>query len=269
MAPPVFANLEFYNLHSSVTNLERALDDASRQKTARRGARKSSAHQPLEELQNDVAEDLDKVLNSPLRPARGSGNGCLPLEAVQPMRQLHEMLLRAVGPNGNSEILSDSAKAADLHHRVEALVASVDPDHPFLQLELDFEGSQGDESDNEIQPRTSSAKGKGEAVVGDEQQPTPSAKRKGKVVAVDEQQQTPKAKGKGRQVVVTPQGKMTDRIEESRMARANRLLAMSSTCSASGQRRDSSKRTYPGTSYSSSGRHTGPWRLGRPPTRCS
>lgn len=92
MAPPEIANLEFYNLHTSVTNLERARDDSDHQKTAPKGARTSAAHQPVEELRQNVAEDLGKVLNSPLRPARGSVYGCLPLEAVQPMRQLHEML---------------------------------------------------------------------------------------------------------------------------------------------------------------------------------
>ena len=197
MAPPVFANLEFYNLHTSVTNLERALDDADRQETAPKGARTLAAHQPVEELRQNVAEDLGKVLNSPLRPARGSGNGCLPLEAVQPMRQLHEMLLRAVGPNGNPDILNDADTAADLHHRVQALVASVDPNHPFLKVEVEFKRSQGDDGDNEEQARTSSAKGKGKHVAG------------------DEQQRTPKAKGKGKQVDGTQQGKVIDRIEES------------------------------------------------------
>ena len=257
MAPPVIANLDFYNLHASVTNLERALGDASRQKTVRKGARTSAAHQPIEELRHNVEEDLGKVLNSPLRPARGSVFGPLPLEAVQPMRRLHEMLLRAVGPNGNPDILNDPDTAADLHHRVEALVASVDPDHPFLKLGLDFGGSQSNDGDNE----------KDQQAAEGEQKDTPKAKGKGKKVAEDEQQQTPKAKGKGKKVVGTPQGKIIDRVEESHLSRANRLLAMFSTYSASSRRRDSSKRTHPGTSSSSVGRQTGPRRLGRPPTR--
>lgn len=197
MAPPEIANLEFYNLHTSVTNLERALDDADRQKTAPKGARTLAAHQPVEELRQNVAEDLEKVLNSPLRPARGSVYGPLPLEAVQPMRRLHEMLLRAVGPNGNPDILNDPDTVADLHHRVQALVASVDPNHPFLKVKFEFKRSQGDDGDNEEQARTSSAKGKGKHVAG------------------DEQQHTPKAKGKGKQVDGTQQGKVIDRIEES------------------------------------------------------
>ena len=99
------------------------------------------------------------------------------------MRQLHEMLLRAVGPSGNPDILNDADTAADLHHRVQTLVASVDPNHPFLKVE--FERNQGDDGDNEEQLRTSSAKGKG------------------KHVADDGQQHPPKAKGKGKQVVGT------------------------------------------------------------------
>lgn len=197
MDPPEIANLDFYDLHTSVTNLERALDDAERQKTAPRGARTLAAHQPIEELRQNVEEDLGKVLNSPLRPARGLVFGPLPLEAVQPMRQLHEMLLRAVGPSGNPDILNDADTAADLHHRVQALVASVDPKHPFLEVEFEFKGSQGDDGDNEEQPRTSSAKGKS------------------KYVADDEQQRTPKAKGKGKQIAGTQQGKIIDRIEDS------------------------------------------------------
>jgi len=205
MVPP-FPNVDFANLHLSVTNLERALEDADRQKTAPKGARALAAHQPVEELRQIAAEDLSNVLNSPLRPARGSGYGCLPLEAVQPMRQLHEMLLRAVGPKGNPDILNDSAMAADLHRRVQDLVASIDPDHPFLKVEFEFKGSQRDDGDDEEQ---------------------------------QQQQQTPGAKGKGKQVVGTPQGKIVARIEEFRVPLANKILAMSSTCG------DSSRQTGP------------------------
>jgi hypothetical protein len=218
MDPPEIANLDFYNLHTSVTNLERALDDADRQKTAPKGARTLAAHQPIEELRQNVEEDLGKVLNSPLRPARGSVFGPLPLEAVQPMRRLHEMLLRAVGPSGNPDILNDADTAADLHHRVQALVASVDPNHPFLEVEFEFKGSQRDDGDD------------------DEQQQTPGAKGKGKQVADDEEQHTSKAKGKGKQVVGTQQCKVIDRIEETRVPLANKLLAMFSTYGGSSRR---------------------------------
>lgn len=248
MASPEIVNLEFYNLHTSVTNLERALEDADRQKTAPKGARALAAHQPVEELRQNVAEDLGKVLNSPLRPAMGSVYGCLPLEAVQPMRQLHEMLLRAVGPNGNPDILNDADTAADLHHRVQALVASVNPNHPFLKVEFEFKGSQRDGGDD------------------DEQQQTPGAKGKGKQVADDEEQHTPKAKGKDKQVVGTQQGKVIDRIEESRVPLANKLLAMFSTYDGS-IRRESLKRTYPRMSYPTCGRQTGLARIGRRPAQ--
>lgn len=145
------------------------------------------------------------------------------------MRQLHGMLLHAVGPGGNPVILNDADTAADLHLRVQALVASIDPNHPFLKVEFEFEGDQGDDGDNEEQPRTSSTKGKGKQVANDEQQ-----------------------------------GKMTDRIEEFRGPLANTLLAMFSIYGGSSPR-ESLKRTNPRMSYPSCSGQTGLERLGRHP----
>ena len=104
---------------------------------------------PVEELRKDVEEDLSKVLNSPLRPARRSGYGCLPSEVVQPLCRLHEVLLRTVGPAGDQDLLDDADTATDPYYRVQAFVTSVDPDHPFLKVEFEFEGSQADDGDDE------------------------------------------------------------------------------------------------------------------------
>lgn len=213
MAPPEFSNVDFFNLQSSITNLDRALDYANSQKTVRKGARRSSAHKPLEELRGLVEDDLSKVLNSPLRPAsRESGYGCLPLEAVQPVRRLHEMLFRIVGPGGDAAILNDADTAADFHARLQALVAPIDPNHPFLKVDFEFEGEGHDRGDDEQQQQTSSAKGKGKQVAGD-----------------DGQQRTSSAKGKGKQAVSTLQGKIIDHIEEFRIFLANQI---NSACSA-------------------------------------
>jgi hypothetical protein len=175
----------------------------------------------LEGLRAIVEEDLSKVVESPLRPARGSGYGCLPLEAVQPARRLHEMLLRIVGPGGDPATLDDADTAADLHARLQALVAPIDPNHPFLKVEFEFDGdSDGggavggdDDEKDQDQQQTSSAKAKGEQVA--EQ---PSKKGKGKQVA-----EQPNKKGKGKQAAGTRRSKIDDRIREFRIFPANQL----------------------------------------------
>ena len=243
MAPPEFSNTDFFNLQASVTKLDRAIEDANSQKTVRKGARKSSEHAVSEVLQADVEEDLGKVVNSPLRPARGPAYGCLPSEAVQPVRRLHEMLLSIVGPGGDPAILDDTDTAADLHGRVQALVARLVPDHPFLKVQFEFDGDDDiDGGDDELLEQL---------------QQTPRAKGKGKQVSRDEQ---PSGKGKGT-------GKIVNRIEAFRIFLANCLFAMSSTCSGGSSRRYASERTCPRTTYSSFGRPTGLLRrVGRRPT---
>ena len=115
------------------------------------------------------------------------------------------MLLHTVGPDANPDILDDPATVADLHRRVRDLVASIDPDHPFLKIEIEFEESQRNDGDD-----------------GEQQQ---------------QQQQTPSAKGKHKQVVGTPQGKIIVRTEEFCVPLANQIFVMLSACS------DSSRQT--------------------------
>lgn len=178
MAPPEASNVDFFNLKSSVTALDRALEDADRQKTFPKGARTLPAHKPLEELHKNVKDDLGRVLNSPLRPVTGPAYGCLPLEAVQPIRQLHKLLYQIVGPGGDEDLLDDPDVAADLHRRFQAFVASVVPDHPFLKVKSDeFKKKKSDndvghddyDADEQQQQRTPSAKGKGKQVADDKQ----------------------------------------------------------------------------------------------------
>jgi hypothetical protein len=250
MAPAEFSNVDFFNLQSSITKLDRALDDANSQKTVRKGARMSSEHKPLEELQANVEEDLGKVMNSPLRPAKGSGYGSLPLEAVRPARRLHELLSSIVGPKGDPFTLYEGDTATELMLCLQTFVAHIDPDHPFLKTQLGFGGDDnaGGVGDDENQQ-----------VAVDVQ---PTAKGKGKQVADDEQ---PSKKGKGKKAVGATRGMSDGRIEDFCDFLANKLLT--STCSGGSSRRVSSKRTYPYITCSSCGRPAGPLRrVGRRPT---
>lgn len=136
-----------------------------------KGARTLPIHKPLEELHINVEDDLGKALNSPLRPVRGPAYGSLPLEAVQPILQLHELLYHIVGSVGDEDMLNDADVDADFHHRVQAFVASVVLDHPFLKVEFEFQGEMitGDEGgDDEQQQRVSSANGRCKQVANDE-----------------------------------------------------------------------------------------------------
>ncbi|KAL8981741.1 MAG: hypothetical protein Q9205_003566 [Flavoplaca limonia] len=146
IAPLEFPNTDFFNLQSSLIGLLRALDNASTQRTVRKGARQS-AQAPTQELNTNVQGDLGSVLQSPLYKREPRGYSALQLDAVHSIRPLHESLVRLLT---STDTVDNEDTDTDLRGRLQDFVESVDPAHPFLQIAQETKDtSDGDVEDDD------------------------------------------------------------------------------------------------------------------------
>ncbi|KAI4269745.1 MAG: hypothetical protein LQ337_007106 [Flavoplaca oasis] len=150
MAPLEFPNTDFFNLQSSLIQLLRALDDASTQRTVRKGARQS-AQAPTQEFNTNVQGDLRSVLQSPLYKREPRGYSALQLDAVHSIRPLHESIVRLLtrGTVNATDTVDNEDTDTDLRGRLHDFVESVDPAHPFLQIALETKDTSGGDVDDD------------------------------------------------------------------------------------------------------------------------
>ena len=141
MACPNSPNADVIDLN----DLRGTLDSSS--KPAREGAQHPAAQAPLKELATKpraMQDGLESLKSLPTKPSpSGFGPYGLPLESAQPLRHLHEQLIRLARYDGEfplnmvdgvDTLVLDADTEADLRGRVGALPASINPKHPFLAV---------------------------------------------------------------------------------------------------------------------------------------
>jgi hypothetical protein len=211
MAFSRFTNTDFINTFGSVNDLVTALETTAT--TRRKGVRISGASK--ETAQTNLENDVRNLLLSSLRKLQPSGYGALPLDAVQPVRELHtavsKFLSREQAPNddddddddddgegegdeeGAEEREEEEGSFADVQRRLATLVGVIDPDHPLIR-----EGEE-EKTDENVED------GAAEDTKGSKK---PEKKKKKKKAPTKQTKMSVKKKGKQRVgVVQTPAGK--------------------------------------------------------------
>jgi hypothetical protein len=145
-------NADYANLRSSLVDLLRAREKLSASKTVRTGVRQATppSAQDMQAKRQLVDADLMTILQSPLNPTKPPAYGPFSQQAIGPARRLRETLRRLVeGDDGSAtdslhtRVISDTDRA-ELRGRLEDLVRSVDPSHPFLR------SNDGEEDDDDV-----------------------------------------------------------------------------------------------------------------------
>ncbi|KAI6885778.1 hypothetical protein KC360_g3401 [Hortaea werneckii] len=128
MAPMEPSNVDFINLKQDLNDLKIALERKQQASGGRKGVRRSASGVTVEDAEERVQEDIDKIVQSPLHKSKPQGYGGLRMESVQPLRQFHAALLRVKEADEENE----EGANAELEARLRALIFSIKPDHPFL-----------------------------------------------------------------------------------------------------------------------------------------
>ena len=172
MASSRFTNSDSINTYKSTNELITALESTA---TARKGVRTSGTS--VQAALQNIEADVLRVLQSPLRKPQPHGYGTLPLEAVQPIRQLDKAvanyLNRQPSPDDNGgeeceegeteEKEGEDVSIAEVQRRLATFVRAIDPGHPYLRQseeetkEGDDEGGTAEETKGSKKPEKKKA----------------------------------------------------------------------------------------------------------------
>jgi len=172
MAGLPFSNTDFVNAKRSLELYRRALEDVDAQNGGPQRLRTLSGA-ALDQAKVNLERDIKAIAQSPFARPLASQYPSLPLEAVQPMRELYATLIPF---KDCDEVEWERQRGeelfATLRRQVAAVVGAITPDHPFLSWVKEEEKKEKKKEKEET--------GEGEEVKEEEEEEEGKAKAKGK-----------------------------------------------------------------------------------------
>ncbi|KAK4560929.1 hypothetical protein LTR86_004884 [Recurvomyces mirabilis] len=203
-------NIDFTNLRADLKALERGLQNKAKGSASKKGV-KLLDHVDPKLAERAVADDLTRILQSPLTYPQAPSYGTMNSDAVQAIRRLHKSA-KDLEATGDPEECGQATKA--LEERLQDFVTAVNPAHPSVVRKI-AASYEGDES---VHPA------KGDGLGGAKGKPKEKAKAKAK----EKEDQAPKGKQKpaisaGQTVALSTEGRRRNQTRAARNATRRRF----------------------------------------------